>query len=116
MKAIFQHNFWAIWWIVMFLLAFTALYFHSSFSENQNKLLPTPVPAVIETFEACVKAGYPVAESYPRQCHVPGGPTFMEEIADDNIVACTLDAKICPDGSSVGRVGPNCEFAPCPGE
>jgi hypothetical protein len=29
-------------------------------------------------------------------------------------VACTMDAKICPDGSAVGRVGPNCEFAPCP--
>lgn len=29
-------------------------------------------------------------------------------------VACTLEAKICPDGSSVGRQGPNCEFAPCP--
>lgn len=31
-------------------------------------------------------------------------------------VACTMDAKICPDGSAVGRQGPNCEFAPCPGE
>src|SRR3989344_6873852 len=29
-------------------------------------------------------------------------------------VACTTDAKICSDGSSVGRSGPNCEFAPCP--
>lgn len=29
-------------------------------------------------------------------------------------VFCTLDAKLCPDGSSVGRTGPNCEFAPCP--
>lgn len=28
--------------------------------------------------------------------------------------ACTLEAKICPDGSSVGRTLPNCEFAPCP--
>jgi hypothetical protein len=28
-------------------------------------------------------------------------------------VACTMEAKICPDGSSVGRTGPNCEFAPC---
>lgn len=28
--------------------------------------------------------------------------------------ACTLEAKLCPDGSAVGRVGPNCEFAPCP--
>jgi len=29
-------------------------------------------------------------------------------------VACTMEAKICPDGSSVGRVAPNCEFAACP--
>ncbi|MEK7066372.1 MAG: TspO/MBR family protein, partial [Patescibacteria group bacterium] len=29
---------------------------------------------------------------------------------------CTLEAKICPDGSAVGRTGPNCEFSPCPGE
>jgi len=28
--------------------------------------------------------------------------------------ACTLEAMVCPDGSSVGRVGPSCEFAPCP--
>ncbi len=27
---------------------------------------------------------------------------------------CTMDAKICPDGTSVGRIGPNCDFAPCP--
>lgn len=29
-------------------------------------------------------------------------------------VACTLEARICPDGSYVGRTGPNCEFAECP--
>ena len=29
-------------------------------------------------------------------------------------VACTMEAKICPDGSSVGRAGPSCEFAACP--
>ena len=28
-------------------------------------------------------------------------------------IACTMDAKLCPDGSSVGRVAPRCEFAPC---
>jgi hypothetical protein len=31
-------------------------------------------------------------------------------------VDCTLDAKICPDGTAVGRVAPDCEFAPCPGD
>lgn len=28
--------------------------------------------------------------------------------------ACTQEAKICPDGSAVGRTGPNCEFTACP--
>jgi hypothetical protein len=29
-------------------------------------------------------------------------------------VACTQEAMQCPDGSYVGRTGPNCEFAQCP--
>ena len=29
-------------------------------------------------------------------------------------VACTAEAKICPDGSAVGRTGPLCEFSACP--
>jgi hypothetical protein len=29
-------------------------------------------------------------------------------------VACTMEAKLCPDGSAVGRTGPNCEFSACP--
>lgn len=29
-------------------------------------------------------------------------------------IACTMEAKVCPDGSAVGRSGPNCEFSPCP--
>ncbi|MEK6822201.1 MAG: hypothetical protein AABY13_00100 [Nanoarchaeota archaeon] len=31
-------------------------------------------------------------------------------------VACTQEAKQCPDGSYVSRVAPTCEFAPCPDE
>lgn len=31
-----------------------------------------------------------------------------------NPIACTQEAKLCPDGSAVGRTGPNCLFAPCP--
>jgi len=37
-------------------------------------------------------------------------PVPAEEIG----VACIMEAKVCPDGSSVGRSGPNCEFTPCP--
>lgn len=29
-------------------------------------------------------------------------------------IACTQEAKLCPDGSAVGRAGPHCEFAECP--
>lgn len=29
-------------------------------------------------------------------------------------VMCTMETRQCPDGSYVGRSGPNCEFAACP--
>lgn len=29
-------------------------------------------------------------------------------------VGCMAEARMCPDGSVVGRSGPNCEFAACP--
>lgn len=35
---------------------------------------------------------------------------------DIQSTACTEEAFICPDGGAVGRVGPECEFAPCPTE
>jgi hypothetical protein len=34
----------------------------------------------VSNFEECVKAGYPVMESYPRQCSTPSGKFFVEEI------------------------------------
>ncbi len=34
--------------------------------------------------------------------------------AQVNLVFCRDDAKTCPDGSTVGRKAPNCEFADCP--
>lgn len=40
--------------------------------------------------------------------------TLTSGVQNDNEVECTLEAMICPDGSSVGRTGPSCEFTPCP--
>jgi hypothetical protein len=34
----------------------------------------------ITSFEECLTAGYLIIESYPRQCQVPGGEIFTEEI------------------------------------
>ena len=33
---------------------------------------------------------------------------------EQNQVACPQDAKLCPDGSYVARLGPKCEFEVCP--
>lgn len=74
----------------------------------------------------------------PKECEALGGravntvggdkcESYEEDIGDvtgfisPNICCvqfggCTEDARICPDGSSVGRIGPGCDFKPCPGE
>jgi hypothetical protein len=40
--------------------------------------------------------------------------TVSQEPPQEEPVFCTQDAMQCPDGSYVGRTGPNCEFV-CPG-
>lgn len=37
----------------------------------------------------------------------------LERTGGPEPVACTMEAKVCPDGTSVGRSGPACEFTPC---
>ncbi|MBP9816600.1 MAG: hypothetical protein KBD05_01055 [Candidatus Pacebacteria bacterium] len=97
---------------------------------GHNQVLKETPNAPITSFEECAAAGYPIAESYPEQCYTPDGKSFVrvlptipeepigtpEEPSRPEPVACTADAKICPDGSGVGRTGPNCTFPPCPGE
>ncbi|HEY4502628.1 MAG TPA: Gmad2 immunoglobulin-like domain-containing protein [Candidatus Paceibacterota bacterium] len=41
-------------------------------------------------------------------------PVVFAEGDGEVPVACTQEAKLCPDGSYVGRTGPHCEFAQCP--
>ncbi len=36
------------------------------------------------------------------------------QAAPPSPIACTQEARQCPDGSYVGRTGANCEFAKCP--
>lgn len=75
--------------------------------------LPPPVDlSTINTYEKCVAAGFPVQEMNPPRCVLPDGRVFTQTAVSGGV--CTQDAKMCPDGSSVGRVGPSCEFAACP--
>ena len=43
-----------------------------------------------------------------------GGPGIIGGTVSNTSGICAMDAKICPDGSSVGRTGPSCTFAACP--
>lgn len=48
---------------------------------------------------------------------IVGGAYYFGKLSirpSANPKACTEEAKICSNGSSVGRTGPNCEFSPCP--
>lgn len=41
-------------------------------------------------------------------------PPSLRELDNKPSIPCTEEAKLCPDGSAVGREGPNCEFPECP--
>lgn len=43
-------------------------------------VIPEVKPVTIQSFAECEAAGYPVMESYPRQCRIPEGLTFVEEL------------------------------------
>ena len=43
-----------------------------------------------------------------------GAILFISPSKSQEQVFCTMEAKLCPDGSYVGRTGPNCEFRACP--
>lgn len=51
--------------------------------------------AEISSFEDCVAAGYPILESSPERCTVPGGETFISDASPD-----TVDEATCADGYS----------------
>ncbi len=44
-----------------------------------------------------------------------GGLVYRNAIENrDHVIACPIDAKVCPDGTSVGRIGTSCMFPACP--
>lgn len=38
---------------------------------------PEEAPSSVDSYEACVAAGYPVRESYPEVCATPSGQQFI---------------------------------------
>lgn len=61
----------------------------------------------VASFDDCIAAGYPVGESYPRRCFVPGGDSFTEDIqtgaAYENAVPGDIAVDSPENGAAVGR-------------
>ncbi len=101
--------------IVFFLLGLSGFLAFQNWQLQKQLMTPT-------TYEECVASkGSTIQESYPATCVSISGARFTQPMSDEEkkkllppAQACTLEAKICPDGSAVGRTGPNCEFSPCP--
>ena len=53
-----------------------------------------------------------IQESYEEKESVVRNRPVIELPSERTM--CTMDAMQCPDGSYVGRKGPNCEFEECP--
>lgn len=66
------------------------------------------------TFKTSSASGFLVLQNDNPSGLPANSKVFEEPVIFSGSVACTQEAKVCPDGSSVGRNGPNCEFAPCP--
>jgi hypothetical protein len=105
-------------------------------TNSEDSVSPTIVGASCATVspgyqeECCINKGYSGWDAKNFICigetprddkgKVVGGMVgaIRERNQSDNKsedgVVCTMDAKLCEDGSYVSRVGPHCEFAPCP--
>lgn len=94
---------------------------NSSFNEtsphkdSHMMWLMTAVLVTVFLFVAVVAGMYLFTRKNPQsKTDIGLSPTPIATGVVPSAVACTLEAKVCPDGSSVGRTGPNCEFAACP--
>lgn len=63
----------------------------------------------ISSFEDCISAGYPVMESYPRQCRTSDGKTFVEQTERVEKDPCG-QAKY----QEACEARPNCNWIGCP--
>ncbi len=68
----------------------------------------TTPPTIVMSFDDCLKAGYPVMESYSRQCKTPGGRTYTEELPPTkptytNATSGVISAEIPAPDSVTGK-------------
>ncbi len=74
------------------------------YSYNKKSEVTT---VTVTSFESCASAGYPIMESYPRQCRALDGKTYVEEIPEKitytNASADLITVTLPFPGAVVGR-------------
>lgn len=69
--------------LFLVILAIGITYWQYSKTEREISSLKAGISekeGIINNFDECVAEGYPILESYPRQCETPDGGIFVEEI------------------------------------
>lgn len=98
------------------LIGFTILMTFFVVRHNQNLQGLHDTPVILQS--STTTDGYEVTKELPPsevalppiQTETPRRPVT------DDAIACTMEVKMCSDGSFVGRTAPDCAFAACPTE
>jgi len=64
-------------WLVGAIIILTGIGMYLAFGQEKIS-----ISSKITNFAECERAGFPIGESYPRQCWTPDGRHFVEEIGD----------------------------------
>lgn len=83
--------------------------------DTSNETVPNNAAGTVETGSNVVVGADDTPTTSTNSDTATGATvTVSSTVTTPTAKACTMDAKACPDGSFVGRTGPNCEFAACP--
>ncbi len=91
--------------------------------ENQQQPIQSPLPVQPVPPKPISEQKSELKKSLPKWPLIIVGVILLATLITGGYVlsknqnkqmGCTTEAKICPNGSSVGRTGPKCEFSACP--
>lgn len=83
-----------------------------------------PATATIASFDECAAAGYPIMESFPEQCAVPGGPSFTNprqqvdtsndgttgDITFNGCAVAGCSGQLCVSADEAANIVTTCEY------
>lgn len=97
------------------------MFYHKCMEEQnmpttpQNRVSKLMIAGILFAFFITGIGGY-LLGAYSNRQNTSPLLTPTQEPTEPVEGACTMDAHMCSDGSAVGRIPPDCQFAPCPSE